>query len=147
MKKGKDWLANNFSLLNNSSLAYVHGDYGSDNCLCSSEGKVNAVIDWAYLQIADPLWDVAYLSMWSQSPLIIDQYKEQLSLRGIEQVDWSERLLFHQIWIAVDVLSFDVQQALVRDDNIMLAVLQNLLENTAYNGNAVGTISIFDSRS
>jgi aminoglycoside phosphotransferase (APT) family kinase protein len=45
----------------------VHGDYRLDNMILSSEGKVEAVVDWELCTLGDPLADVGMLlDYWSE---------------------------------------------------------------------------------
>ena len=46
----------------------VHGDYRLDNCLLSSRGEVQAVLDWELCTLGDPLADLGLLLVYWAEP-------------------------------------------------------------------------------
>jgi aminoglycoside phosphotransferase (APT) family kinase protein len=46
----------------------VHGDYRLDNCLLSSAGEVQAVLDWELCTLGDPLADLGLLLVYWTEP-------------------------------------------------------------------------------
>jgi aminoglycoside phosphotransferase (APT) family kinase protein len=50
------------------AAAIVHGDYRLDNCLLSSSGQVQAVLDWELCTLGDPLADLGLLLVYWTEP-------------------------------------------------------------------------------
>ena len=46
----------------------VHGDYRLDNCIVSSHGEIQAVLDWEICTLGDPLADLGLLSVYWTGP-------------------------------------------------------------------------------
>ena len=54
------------------SAAVVHGDYRLDNALVGADDRVAAVLDWEMATLADPLTDVATMSVYHRLGRIAD---------------------------------------------------------------------------
>lgn len=46
----------------------VHGDYRLDNCIVSSQGEIQAVLDWEICTLGDPLADLGLLTVYWTGP-------------------------------------------------------------------------------
>ena len=46
----------------------VHGDYRLDNCIVSSSGEIQAVLDWEICTLGDPLADLGLLTVYWTGP-------------------------------------------------------------------------------
>jgi len=46
----------------------VHGDYRLDNCIVSSTGEIQAVLDWEICTLGDPLADLGLLTVYWTGP-------------------------------------------------------------------------------
>ena len=46
----------------------VHGDYRLDNCIVSSAGEIQAVLDWEICTLGDPLADLGLLTVYWTGP-------------------------------------------------------------------------------
>jgi aminoglycoside phosphotransferase (APT) family kinase protein len=46
----------------------VHGDYRLDNCIVSSRGEIQAVLDWEICTLGDPLADLGLLTVYWTGP-------------------------------------------------------------------------------
>lgn len=51
-----------------SASAIVHGDYRLDNVLVTSEGRINAVLDWEMATLGDPLVDLGLMLVYQHQP-------------------------------------------------------------------------------
>lgn len=52
-----------------SAPAIVHGDYRLDNVLVTSEGRINAVLDWEMATLGDPLVDLGLMLVYQAQPV------------------------------------------------------------------------------
>ena len=46
----------------------MHGDYRLDNCIVSSRGEIQAVLDWEICTLGDPLADLGLLTVYWTGP-------------------------------------------------------------------------------
>lgn len=86
------WLRSN--LPTPRRLCLVHGDFGPHNALIH-EGSINALVDWEFAQISDPLQDVAYFTIrgrsirdnFDQDVLTANQFVDLYSRRSGFDID------------------------------------------------------------
>ena len=83
----------------------VHGGYGFGNLLIKN-GQVSAVLDWIDSKYGDPLYDVAWLDYWDAGRGYRDIFKADYNRRDIDMLNYDERLLCYQCYIALDSMRF-----------------------------------------
>ncbi len=83
----------------------VHGDYGFNNVLSDGK-KITGVIDWECSVYGDFLFDVAWLSFWSQTLDYQDLYLKHSKERGVEIKNFNERMLCYKINVGLSACSF-----------------------------------------
>lgn len=79
----------------------VHGDFGFDNTLTDGS-RVTGVIDWADVGYGDPLFDVAWLSFWSDNAAIDSLLAERYG----HQDRYQERTACYRCSIGLSALLF-----------------------------------------
>jgi len=79
----------------------VHSDYGWDNVLAQN-GKITAVLDWANALQGDFLYDVAWMDIYSPELDLRSQFKEHFQERGVEVLNYEQRVLAYQLHISLE---------------------------------------------
>ncbi len=106
----------------------LHGDYGFDN-LFVKEGKVVGVIDWEHSMYGDFLYDVAWLSFWSQGFGYKEWYKNYYQSQGKQIPHFEKRLLCYELYIGLGSLSFyaysNQKDKYERSKTRLYAIIQN----------------------
>ncbi|HMJ77041.1 MAG TPA: aminoglycoside phosphotransferase family protein [Iamia sp.] len=89
----------------------VHGDLVNRNVLVSGD-QVTAVFDWGCARYGDPLFDVAWLDVWTPwHPAIAEvRFRERalahLGAHGLDLTDADARIRAIQIYILVEALGY-----------------------------------------
>ena len=79
----------------------VHGDYGFGNIL-AEDGRITAVLDWANALFGDPLYDVAWLDLYSPGTFFKDRMREFYERRGRAVEHYEERIACYQMHVCLD---------------------------------------------
>ncbi len=83
----------------------VHGDYGFNNVF-SDGSSITGVIDWEGSLYGDFLFDVAWLSFWSQNLNYQELYLKHTDKKGVKIEHFKERVLCYKLYIGLGTLSF-----------------------------------------
>ena len=87
----------------------VHGDFGFDNVLADTEGKITAVFDWEHSIYGDFVYDIAWLDFWgfrdedNYSKLYCEKFKDT-ELLDFE--NYEKRLLCYKVYIGMSAAGF-----------------------------------------
>lgn len=84
--------------------ALVHGDFGFSNVISDGQ-KITGVVDWSLMTYGDPLYDVAWLDLWSEQIPFGKLYKERISKNNMPK-HYEERLTCYKIHQGIGALEF-----------------------------------------
>ena len=84
--------------------ALVHGDFGFSNVISDGE-RITGVVDWSLMIYGDPLYDVAWLDLWSEQIPFGKLYKERIPKNNISK-HYEERLISYKIHQGIGALEF-----------------------------------------
>lgn len=82
----------------------VHGDPGYNNAFAHDD-KISSVIDWAESFYGDPLYDVAWLCVWSQDDSYLADYLATPAGKMFGQDSVAERIEFYKLRIGIGGLA------------------------------------------
>lgn len=83
----------------------AHGDFGFDN-LFIKDGKVAGVIDWEHSLYGDFLYDIAWLSFWSNGIDYETEYQKYIASINKDVPNLRERILCYKLCCGLGSLSF-----------------------------------------
>ncbi|MBI4097141.1 MAG: phosphotransferase [Candidatus Levybacteria bacterium] len=84
--------------------ALVHGDFGFSNVISDGE-RITGVVDWSLMIYGDPIYDVAWLDLWSEQIPFGKLYKERIS-KNTKFEQYEERLTCYKIHQGIGALEF-----------------------------------------
>ena len=83
----------------------LHGDYGFDNLLTDGK-RITGVIDWANVAYGDPLFEIAWLSLFYADPEVDALLRERYESRPDPAPHYAKRIACYQCRIGLDGLRF-----------------------------------------
>lgn len=107
----------------------LHSDFGFSNVISNGE-RITGIVDWSLMKYGDPLYDVAWLDLWSDEIPFGKMYKEYVSRKGVLK-NYNERLTCYKTHQGIGALEFFAKSGQEQNYKWLRSRLLSLLSSAA----------------